>query len=199
MVVPCARPAPLSDHPSTAARNSRNPSRQAASGHFLHWSPEGDFHRSRDGDLHAATLHANLELAGCDSSRPHRGGRDRAGRRSRGGGRSDPSLPDLRLQGSAVEYASDLDVGTVSEGRVNRNFWPDLVDELGLPHIGKDYRVGISNRHGMDDRASGPTEIQSLVRVQGSRVEANGLGSVGGAGPSPPRHRTGFAPEGPNT
>ena len=85
------------------------------------------------------------------------------------------------LQGSAVEYAGDLDVGTVSEGRVNGNFWPDLVDELGLPLLGKDHRMGISNRHGMDDRASGPAEIESVVRVQGSRVESDGLGSMRGA------------------
>ena len=63
---------------------------------------------------------------------------------------------------------------------MNGDLRPDLVDKLALPLAGKDYHVGIANRHGMYDRVPGHTEIESLVRIQGFRVESNGFGSVAG-------------------
>ena len=59
--------------------------------------------------------------------------------------------------------------------------WPDLVDELALPLLRKNYRMGISDRDGMDDRASGPAQIESVVGVQGPRVEAHGFRAMAGS------------------
>ena len=64
---------------------------------------------------------------------------------------------------------------------MNGNLRPDLVDEFALPLLGKDHRVGIADRHRIYDRAPALPEIESLIRVQGTRIKSDGIGSMAGS------------------